>query len=427
MSKAPALASKPDMKVAIQLDRPIGDHEPPFTSTDYVSGTVHLHLQRVDAVSRITRELSGSLLCCVVAATTNPLDATLEAVDNHKLFEISLILFPPHDIPISPKGFSLTKGTKTFPFQARFPILSTCHNTNDWIAHCNTTLPPSFKVQAPNNVARSEMKYYLKVKIERPGRFKSDVTEQQELKFVSLDPSLPLPMLRPVHSRGSRYLIQQPLSASTSPLRLTVTHMDSPMVTLDATLPSPAIIYTKGSLPLKVFAFAEQRATQSSASILLRTLLLTLRTEINVTVEPNSTSWPVLHELINLTELEIGLHGSDEPCGELDSGLWKDCLVPNITPSSTTCTHMQQHFLVVTGGFSYGDDGPIQTIKTAINIDVYSGMKFVSNSTNDGESEQQMDSEQLPFIPWRLGSERHLGILGRSNSMSRRTPPPAYY
>lgn len=47
------------MKVAIQLDRPIGDHDPPFTSTDYVTGTVHLNLQRDCAVSRITLELSG--------------------------------------------------------------------------------------------------------------------------------------------------------------------------------------------------------------------------------------------------------------------------------------------------------------------------------------------------------------------------------
>ncbi|CZR61646.1 uncharacterized protein PAC_11543 [Phialocephala subalpina] len=413
------------MKATIQLDRPIGAHSLPFTSTDYVSGTVHLILHRDDAVSRITLELSGTLHSCVVAVATNPLDGTLEAVDSHKLFEKCLTIFPPRDIPISPKGFSLSKGTRAFPFQIRLPILSTCHSTKDWIAHCNTTLPPSFKVQVQNNVARSEMKYYLKVKIERPGRFRPDITELQELKFTPLDPSLPPPMLRSFHSKGSRYLSQQPVGASTSLSRTTVPRLDSRMVTLEATLPSPAIIYTKGSLPLKVSAVVEQGATHLTPPIWLYTLYVILRTELTVTVGPNSTTWPVLHELINVSGLDTELQ--NEPPVELNDDLWKDCVVPDVTPSFTTCTHMQQHFLVVTGGFSYGDNGPIQTIKTTINIDIHSGMKPAPNLTDGGEWEQAMDSEQLPFIPWRLGSERHLGILGRSSSMSRRTPPPVYY
>lgn len=56
------------MKATIQLDRPIGAHSLPFTSTDYVSGTVHLILHRDDAVSRIALKLSGmpSLLPYVI-------------------------------------------------------------------------------------------------------------------------------------------------------------------------------------------------------------------------------------------------------------------------------------------------------------------------------------------------------------------------
>lgn len=212
------------------------------------------------------------------------------------------------------------------------------------------------------------MKYYLKAKIERPGRFKPDVTEQQELRFVPLDPSLPPPMLRPVRGKGSRYLLQNPVGVNTSPSRSTVMHMDGPKVTLEATLPSPAIIYTQGSLPLKVFAFVEQGATHLSPPILLRTLCVILRTEINVIVGPNSISWPVLHELINLSELEIELQGLDKHCGELDSQLWKNCIVPNMTPSFTTCTHVQQHFIVVAGGFSYSDDGSIQVGECSMRI-----------------------------------------------------------
>jgi hypothetical protein len=49
------------MKVTIQVDRPLGDHDPPFTSTDYVCGVINLDMQQGDAVSRITVELSGML------------------------------------------------------------------------------------------------------------------------------------------------------------------------------------------------------------------------------------------------------------------------------------------------------------------------------------------------------------------------------
>ena len=49
------------MKVTIHLDRPLGAHDQPFTSTDYVRGVVDLDLQHEDVVSRITLELSGIL------------------------------------------------------------------------------------------------------------------------------------------------------------------------------------------------------------------------------------------------------------------------------------------------------------------------------------------------------------------------------
>ncbi len=47
------------MKVTIQLDRPLGSHDPPFTTTDSVRGVVNLDLPHEDAVTRITIELSG--------------------------------------------------------------------------------------------------------------------------------------------------------------------------------------------------------------------------------------------------------------------------------------------------------------------------------------------------------------------------------
>lgn len=94
--------------------------------------------------------------------------------------------------------------------------------------------------------------------------------------------------------------------------------------------------------------------------MVLRSIVLSLRTETIVTVGPNSTSWPSFHELINLSGLNLELDVVSAGIGELDSDLWKDAVVPEMTPSFTSCTVVQQHFLVVAGGFSYGTEGPIQ-------------------------------------------------------------------
>ncbi|KAH7311106.1 hypothetical protein BKA65DRAFT_575164 [Rhexocercosporidium sp. MPI-PUGE-AT-0058] len=390
---------------------------------DYVRGNVILNLHRADAVSRIVIVLSGSLISSVVAAATNPLDGTLHALNSHKLFEACQPVFPPQDLPISSKGFSLPKGTSAFPFALRFPILSTCSDTNhDWIKHLNTSLPPVMKVQAPSNVASGEAKYSLKVKVERPGRFKADLTSQLELNFLPLDPSLPPPMLNPVSAKTSRSLLRT-FSGSSPPSSSPLSNrLDNSAVIVEASLPSPTILHTKHHLPLKIFAVIKSTSRIPEPPVILRNIVISLRTETIVTVGPNSTSWPAFHEIINIPGLDLELLEAHLGTGEIDSHLWKNAIVPEVPPSFTSCTVVQQHFLVVAGGFSYGTEGPFQTIKTAINVDVHAGMK-AKISSSDGLDR----GDESPFVPWRVGSERHLGIMRRPDSVSITGPPPAYF
>lgn len=271
-------------------------------------------------------------------------------------------MFPPPRLPISSKGFSLPKGSNVFSFVVRFPILSTCSDTNhDWIKHLKTTLPPSTKVQAPNNAATAEAKYSIKVKVERPGRFKPDLTTQLELKFMPLDPKLPPPMLNPVSARTSRSLLRT-LSGSGSPSSSPVSERpDNSIVTIEASLPSPAVLHTGHHLPLKICAFMRYTSRSTTAQVYLRSLIVAIRTETVVTVGPNSTTWLSSDELLNLSSLDVELSEGTAVTGGVDEELWKDVLVPaDMTPSFTSCTMMQQHFLSVSGGFSYGKDGPIQ-------------------------------------------------------------------
>ena len=269
-------------------------------------------------------------------------------------------LFPPPDIHASPKGFSLQKGVRIFPFQFCIPILSACDDDKITITHLNATLPPSFSVTGPHKRAISEMKYWLKVTIERPGRFKPDIIEEQELKFIPLDPSLPPPMLEPTSRRNSRNILPETTSPGSSPPRSASQHLDQHKVALEVTLPSPAIIQAKRSLPLQIFVFANETSAHSPPPIILRTLSVTLLTELTVIVGPNSTTWAIHHPLLSLTELRIVIRELIQPPGALSGDLWRGCIVPDLTPSFTTCTHMQQHFIVVTAGISRGHAGRIQ-------------------------------------------------------------------
>ena len=57
-------------------------------------------------------------------------------------------------------------------------------------------------------------------------------------------------------------------------------------------------------------------------------------------------------------------------------------------------------------------------------MDVHSGIKPALRSM-DRTEEQDLD-EPMPYIPWRLGSERHLGITRQADAGSGSTAPPAY-
>jgi hypothetical protein len=69
--------------------------------------------------------------------------------------------------------------------------LSACDHKKITITHLNATLPPSFSVTGPKNIATSEVKYWLKVKVERPGHFKPDIMQERELKFYTFRPISP--------------------------------------------------------------------------------------------------------------------------------------------------------------------------------------------------------------------------------------------
>lgn len=198
--------------------------------------------------------------------------------------------------------------------------------------------------------------YYLRVKVLRPGRFKSNLAVKQFINFMPLDPALPPPMMEPTRNRSTRVLrFELPsspnVSSPSSPLVV-----DARPVTLSATLPAPAVLRIGGGLPLEVSLLAKEGMT-TIPPLFLRSLTINLLTETTVNVGPNLRTWTTWKELVT-ADLALDLNSDEEH--DIPKDLWKDTTLPNsLTPSFTTCTLMQQHFVVVLVGLSYGKEGSI--------------------------------------------------------------------
>jgi len=257
------------------------------------------------------------------------------------------------------KGFTLPKGTHSFPFQIRFPVLSACHKPQPWTTHLKTTLPPSFKFRAPSHEGSAKVQYWLRVKVQRPGRFKHDPVSEQELIFLPLDPALPPPMLNPVYGRSMQPLNPKNLDSNIPPSTFRSAsgagRRAYSFVLLEATLSSPAILYIQRSVPLRLFV-RTHATLANDPPITLRTLGIAIHTSTTITIGSDSATWTSSRDLVHISGLELQLTGSranGELSDEISKDLWKDATVRDVTPSFTTCTVIRQHSLVVTAGFSH--------------------------------------------------------------------------
>ena len=147
-----------------------------------------------------------------------------------KLFQFSQHLFPPPHVPLAPRGYSLSKGVYEFPFTVRFPVLSACPEPHPGSSHVVASLPPSFQFKARDQRGFAKVHYKLEVEVKRPGRLHHNGLLEHSIHFLSLDPTLPPPML----------------SAATR--RCQGLHL-----TLEAALPSPSILFLGSAIPLRLF------------------------------------------------------------------------------------------------------------------------------------------------------------------------------
>ena len=264
-------------------------------------------------------------------------------------------MLPSSDTPIHPGGYTLRKGFHSFPFAVRFPLLSTCERSQSLVRHLETILPPSFDSHAPGRQSSAKIDYILKAEVKRPGRFHWNISTQQELLFIPLDPPLSsIPLGPGFGTTASRELYLHdivPLGQLTPSARRSASQ--DPILLLEVRLPSPAVLYAGDKIPLSLFLHKFPAEPDGVFPIELRSVVISLRSTTTATLGIDHTSWTSSRNLLHLTDLRRAVASFQEKdvLSELNGGI-HDLNIPDITPSFTACTVRHEYSLEVTSGFS---------------------------------------------------------------------------
>jgi Arrestin (or S-antigen), N-terminal domain len=355
------------MSVLIKLD----DNKGSYTNLDSISGRILLNLGHDESVSAVVVKLEGESRSAIERAqgsghhptnslvTKNDQRAGFQrqgiATEKHKiLYEVSQV-FPNQNS--TAKGgnttdpvYTLRAGQHEYPFKFKIPLENGCshlpsretrpnHDSGTFwetegrpplpSRHVKRVLPPSLAGLA----IQAEIRYYIKVTVHRPSRFKGNKRSEHPFRFIPLDPPRKLTSSKEVYAR-------RPYS-----------FQNGPSGEVDARLPSPPVLTWDQHIPLRIIL---RKSEENEEQLYLAFLQLRLFdfTEIRasdvIRVRTNA------RKLLSLDGLAIPVWNPSEIEKMLDSTLWDRLLLPStVEPSFETCNLRRTYDLEVGIGLGY--------------------------------------------------------------------------
>jgi hypothetical protein len=222
------------------------------------------------------------------------------------------------------------------------------------VRHLETVLPPSFETHSSHH-GTAKIEYILEVKAKRPGRLQHDIAARQQLIFLPLDPPLSLIMAGSgfymtsgtLYINTIRYEGKLATTVGPSPGQI-------PILLLSATLPSPAVLYSEETVPLRLILRRFPVPTEDLYPIQLCSLAIRLQSRITITLGHRRTSWTSSHNLLYLTGLKIVVANARAIEEELNISPLVNVAIPKVAPSFTACTVRVDYSLEVIAGFTFG-------------------------------------------------------------------------
>ncbi|ESZ94463.1 hypothetical protein SBOR_5181 [Sclerotinia borealis F-4128] len=381
-----------------------------YTNLDFISGRVILNLTSDEAISKIVVKLEGESKTRLskppsVLYTQGPNPPALYTrrdrqeicEENHKVLYKVAEVFPNKAILNS---YTLRAGQHEYPFRIKLPINNGCHDPASQrigpgggfgglgiqgmqqmqYRHVKRTLPPSLT----GFPGEAEIRYYVKVTVQRPSLFKENRRSMIGFKFLPIEAPRPPETTNEAFAKrpykfitGGKSYVKTSLFTKKPKQSLS---NEAPQGEVDARLPSPPILTCNKPLPMRILL----RKTHSSPEHLF---LMSLQVNLLGTTEVRASS-VIRHEtstwvVMSLTGLSIPIGSPGDPIGTetvIDSKLWDAIPLPNtVAPSFLTCNLARRYELEARIGLGYGHPGNIQAqtlnIPLRFKIEIFSGIE----------------------------------------------------
>ena len=398
------------------------DHQPEFyTNLDHVTGRIMLRLNRSEQIGSIVVKLEGESITAL--QVPNPYDNEAAerppgplpgppgsmVSENHKILYRVQQVFPDeyHSSASNPYGaFPLQPGEHEFPFKFKLPINNACSDPNAmakiggiagvggfgsggglfgmggvrvmdgskqlYLKHVTRTLPPSLT----GYPMEAEIRYYIKVTVQRPGLLKENWRYQIGYKFLPIEPPRAAVTGQEAFARRPfKFRPRSPSSLDTGKKKSSLfskksekapgggsngTASDSadvaPSIEMSARLPHPSILTCNKPIPLRLIA---KKLVNCPEQVFLTSL------EIDLVGVTEVRSHNIHNKKVNqwvvfsATSLSIQLTKSaDAEVGSevvVPDDLWRNKPLPNtVAPSFVTCNLSRRYELEIKIGLSWG-------------------------------------------------------------------------
>ncbi|GAO15638.1 uncharacterized protein UV8b_04822 [Ustilaginoidea virens] len=422
------------------------DNRPEFyTNLDYVQGRIILGLNRAEQVGSIVVKLEGESITALQVPSPYDLNARSRppgpmpgppgsiVSENHKILYKVQQVFPDdyHTSTSNPYGaFPLQPGEHEFPFKFKLPINNACSDPDAMaklgglggvggfasgaglfgmggvrfmdgtkqllLRHVTRTLPPSLT----GFPTEAEIRYYIKVTVQRPGILKENWRHQTGYKFLPIEPPRPprtgqeafarrpftfqprTPPPRKKKSGGFFFANKAdragksggpdagsgsappppppPGGSADSVVGNSAAAAAAPSIEISARLPHPPVLTCNQPVPLRLIAkklvgCPEQLTLTSFQMDLIGTTEVRAHNLHNKKVN----RWVV----VSSTDLRIPLTtGPDAAAGSemvVPDALWRDRPLPNtVAPSFVACNLSRRYEVELRLGVCWGEEAP---------------------------------------------------------------------
>lgn len=393
-----------------------------YTNLDAISGKVILGITRPEQIGAVIVKLEGESKTALGApddtgiplGTPNRRRATVAENsqtlhENHKILYKVQQVFPGDNVPAYATPVVLNPGQHEWPFSFKVPFNNACGDPNAMVKigglagaggfagpsffgmggirlmdgskqllypHVTKTLPPSFT----GFPREAEIRYYVKVTIQRPGLFRENIRHQVGFKFMPIEPPRPPPTNQEGYARrpftftlkspginGKSQAQQQQKRQSVFSRKQSSNGLATngssasepgqpPSVEISARLPHPAILTCNKPIPLRLLA---KKLVETSAECYLVSLQIDLVGSTIVRcqdlVNTETTRWVVASRHGLAIPLQKGPGDAVGTETEVNNVLWNNSPLPNtVMPSFITCNLKRTYSLELKLGVSWG-------------------------------------------------------------------------